>query len=193
MSGIRSGAALFCTGSDSRIREWNPACERLTGVPASEALGRNCWEVIAGHDDDGGIVCHPGCATTRLAQEGWPVRCNDLLMQTRAGPRKLTISTIVVRADTETVVIHPLREAAADEQTRPLDGARPRLTPRQRQILGLLTEGVRAKKIASRLSLSETTVRNHIRAILHELDAHSQLEAVVRARELSLELDAPAA
>jgi DNA-binding NarL/FixJ family response regulator len=62
----------------------------------------------------------------------------------------------------------------------------PRLTRRQLQILGLLAGGVRAREIALRLTLSETTVRNHIRALLLELGAHSQLEAVARARELAL-------
>jgi DNA-binding NarL/FixJ family response regulator len=69
----------------------------------------------------------------------------------------------------------------------------PSLTRRQREILYLLVEGVRVKQIAARLTLSETTVRNHIRAILRELGAHSQLEAVARARALSLALEEPAA
>ena len=42
------------------------------------------------------------------------------------------------------------------------------------------------KEIAGRLTLSEATVRNHVRAILRELGAHSQLEAVARARALPL-------
>ena len=60
------------------------------------------------------------------------------------------------------------------------------LTSRQRQVLGLLADGVPAKVVAARLGLAEATVRNHIRAILAALDAHSQLEAVARARRLQL-------
>jgi len=56
------------------------------------------------------------------------------------------------------------------------------LSPRQQQVLGLLSEGVRAKQIAALLGLSEPTVRNHIRTILRKLDCHSQLEAVAEAR-----------
>ena len=69
----------------------------------------------------------------------------------------------------------------------------PSLTPRQREVLALLAGGVRARQIAARLTLSETTVRNHIRAILVELEAHSQLEAVARARALALVQEEPAA
>ena len=43
-----------------------------------------------------------------------------------------------------------------------------------------------AKVIAMRLGLAEMTVRNHIRAILAALDAHSQLEAIAKARRLEL-------
>ncbi|MGZ8696615.1 MAG: response regulator transcription factor [Gaiellaceae bacterium] len=61
-----------------------------------------------------------------------------------------------------------------------------RLSPRQRQILGLMADGVRVKEIAVRFGLSETTVRNHVRELLRRLDCHSQLEAVARAREWKL-------
>jgi DNA-binding NarL/FixJ family response regulator len=60
------------------------------------------------------------------------------------------------------------------------------LSPRQREVLVLLAHGMRSREIATRLGLSETTVRNHIREILRRLDSHSQLEAVARAREWRL-------
>ena len=58
----------------------------------------------------------------------------------------------------------------------------PGLSPRQTEVLALLSEGVRAGAIAVRLGLSETTVRNHISTILRRLECHSQLEAVAVAR-----------
>lgn len=190
---LRSGAAVFRTDAESRVSEWNPECERLTGIRADEAEGRPCWEVIAGRDADGGIVCHPGCSVARLARQGWPVRCTDLHMRTRHGVKRITISTIVLRGEEETTILHVLRETAAGAPAATPSGGQPSLTPRQREILRLLVQGVRAKQIAAQLTLSETTVRNHIRAILRELGAHSQLEAVARARTLSLILEEPAA
>lgn len=184
---------MFRTGPDSRVRDWNPECERLTGISAAEAEGRPCWEVIAGRDAEGEIVCHPGCSVARLAQQGWPVRCTDLHMRTRFGAKRITISTIVLRDDSQTTVLHPLRETAGGAPARRADGRHPCLTRRQREILFLLVQGLRVKQIAARLTLSETTVRNHVRAILRELGAHSQLEAVARARTLSLALEEPAA
>jgi DNA-binding CsgD family transcriptional regulator len=192
MSELRSGAAVFRTGTDNRILDWTPACERLTGISAAEAVGRPCWEVMAGRDADGGIVCHPGCSTARLAKEGWPSRC-EVPMRTRLGPKRIAASIIVLQDESQRTILHVLREAGEPEVAPPMTGRPPRLTYRQREILSLLVAGVRAKQIASRLGLSETTVRNHIRAILLELGVHSQLEAVARAHELALELEDPAA
>jgi GAF domain-containing protein len=60
------------------------------------------------------------------------------------------------------------------------------LTPRQLEVLRLLSGGRSAKEIANALSVSHETARNHIRAVLKILGAHSQLEAVSRARELGI-------
>jgi len=60
------------------------------------------------------------------------------------------------------------------------------LSPRQRQVLLLLGEGVPARTIAVRLDLAESTVRNHIRMILVKLGCHSQLEAVAAGRRSGL-------
>jgi DNA-binding NarL/FixJ family response regulator len=60
------------------------------------------------------------------------------------------------------------------------------LSPRQRQVLTLLAEGLRPTAIARRLELSLPTVRNHVAAVLHRLGCHSQLEAVATARRRGL-------
>ena len=62
--------------------------------------------------------------------------------------------------------------------------SRPDLTLRQQQLISLIAKGLTNKEIASRLNLSEHTVRNHIHRILRQVDAESRSEAVevVRAR-----------
>lgn len=55
---------------------------------------------------------------------------------------------------------------------------RPDLTLRQQQLVGLVAQGLTNKEIASRLNLSEFTVRNHIHRILRQVDAESRSEAV---------------
>lgn len=62
----------------------------------------------------------------------------------------------------------------------------PNLTPRQSEILRLLARGRSTDQMAAELHVSIETVRNHIRAILRALGAHSRLEAVAVAHERHL-------
>jgi PAS domain S-box-containing protein len=62
----------------------------------------------------------------------------------------------------------------------------PSLTRRQHEILTLLASAQSTTEIADRLGLATETVRNHVRALLRELNAHSRLEAVVTAERLGL-------
>lgn len=55
------------------------------------------------------------------------------------------------------------------------------LTPRERQILQLLVEGMSNQQIADHLVLSISTIRNHVQSVLQKLEAHSRLEAVAIA------------
>lgn len=52
------------------------------------------------------------------------------------------------------------------------------LTPREREILRLLAEGLANREIATLLSLSDHTVKFHLRAVFTKLGAHSRTEAV---------------
>jgi two-component system, NarL family, nitrate/nitrite response regulator NarL len=51
------------------------------------------------------------------------------------------------------------------------------LTPREREVLALLAEGVNSKTICARLGVSSNTVRTHVQNILTKLQVHSRLEA----------------
>lgn len=61
------------------------------------------------------------------------------------------------------------------------------LTPRQRDVLLLLGDGLANAEIADRLGLSAKTVEHHVSAILAALEAPSRLAAVRIARERGLE------
>jgi PAS domain S-box-containing protein len=193
MHELCSGTAVFRAGPDGKVMEWNPAAERLTGIAAAQAEGRPCWEVIAGHDGRGGIVCHPACSILRLAREGWPVRCVDVHVRTPTGEKQISVSTIVVREDRVPMILHAMQDIPEPTVATTTDEGPPSLTPRQREILLFLVRGFRAREIATRLMLSETTVRNHIQAILLALGVHSQLEAVARAHRFGFAEDVSAA
>ena len=55
------------------------------------------------------------------------------------------------------------------------------LTPREAQVLGLLSEGLSNKGIAKRLEISEHTVKFHVNALLSKFGARTRTEVVARA------------
>jgi len=60
------------------------------------------------------------------------------------------------------------------------------LTTREREVLDLIARGLDNRQIASSLSLSEKTVRNHINSIFGKLGTPNRAQAIVRAREAGL-------
>jgi len=52
-------------------------------------------------------------------------------------------------------------------------GKEPRLTPRETEVLRLLSEGLTSKEIAARLGMAPKTVEGHRAAIMEKLDIHS--------------------
>jgi DNA-binding NarL/FixJ family response regulator len=62
----------------------------------------------------------------------------------------------------------------------------PGLTPRERQVLELLTEGLTTTAIGARLGLTPKTVSNHTSSIFTKLQVQSRAEAVARARRAGL-------
>ena len=56
------------------------------------------------------------------------------------------------------------------------------LTPRQREILPLLADGLPNKLISRRLGLSEDTIKTHLKALYQELNVHTRTACVSAAR-----------
>jgi two-component system nitrate/nitrite response regulator NarL len=61
-----------------------------------------------------------------------------------------------------------------------------RLSPREKQVLAELSHGATTPEIADRLTISENTVKTHVRHILAKLEAANRTEAVARAAALGL-------
>jgi DNA-binding NarL/FixJ family response regulator len=85
------------------------------------------------------------------------------------------------------LLIDPALEASQPPETprevRPAGGE---LTARELEVLRLVAEGLANKAIASRLEISDHTVKFHLNAVLRKLGAQSRTDAVVRATRLGL-------
>ena len=66
------------------------------------------------------------------------------------------------------------------------DDAFTTLSPREREVLALLSDGLDNGQIAAALEISEKTVRNHVSSVYDKLGVWSRAQAVVFAREHGL-------
>lgn len=101
----------------------------------------------------------PDCSLTELAEAVRAVARGEILVPPRMlGP--LLSDLIVRRHDRESALLR-LAE----------------LSPREREVLALVTRGTRTRAIAEALVISPETARTHIQNVLAKLGVHSRLEA----------------
>ncbi len=198
---------VYAVDAHQRIILWNKAAEELTGYSAQEALGRPCYEIIAGLDEQGRVVCGAECQVIQVSvSRGRAAPGHDITIQTKDERRRvLNITHILVPSQQPKglpSIVHVFRDVtqqkdalrlverlteyleahprALSEATQDPEAARrfQQLTPREREVLALLADGASPRFIASHLHLSLATVRNHIQSILSKLGVHTALEAV---------------
>ena len=200
----RTGDAVYVVSPDYTIVHWDKRMESLSGVLAEEAMGKPCYEAVMGEGERGQPFCAHGCSVMHLAQEGRPVSSYEMRIRTRSGGRRwVNVSNLTIETEEGPYLVHLLRDSQGTHDTLEMargliqlsskeDAPAPRrkdvpaITPRQLEVLRLLSEGRSAREIGSELYLSQATVRNHIRAVFLALGAHSQLEALAKAREMGI-------
>ncbi|GAB4215083.1 MAG: response regulator transcription factor [Roseiflexaceae bacterium] len=81
--------------------------------------------------------------------------------------------------------LHALRSgmcALTPQQIQLLRQSRPQVTPRERDVLNCLDEGLSNRSIANRLGISEGTVRKHIENLCTRFAVHSRGQVIAAAR-----------
>ena len=71
-------------------------------------------------------------------------------------------------------------KAAGDSKRQAVPAAHTGLSPREKEVHGLIAEGCLDKEIAEKLEIGYETVRTHLRRIFQKLDVRTRTEAAVR-------------
>ena len=200
--------AIFGIDLEHRVVLWNSGAQKLLGWSAEDVLGKPCYEIIQGCSDEAGR-CAQNCMGILQARR-WRVPSGQTLhMRTKDGiPKWLFVSHVLVPSENPElpVLVHILRDATSEVEARqlvhhftrfleqaslqaapaekddpPAQNLLGLLSPREAEVLRLLSQGYGAEAIAARLYLSPTTVRNHIQHILSKLYVHTRAEAIVYA------------
>jgi len=195
----RTADGMIAIDGEFRIIAWNEAATELLGYSPAEVLGRPCHEVLCWRDRHGDAVCDGLCPAAAPGEADEIIATREVLGRSAAG-KTLWLNTSTIVPPTELRdrcrLVHLIREVALPPELERVvverlggwslagaDGAGNLdvLTPRERDVLRLLTEGLDGAAIAERLFLSPATVRNHIQHILAKLGVHSRVEAVALA------------
>ena len=93
---------------------------------------------------------------------------------------------MIVNVRDATTSIRANRGANAGAESLADLPAEPPLTNRERQVLGLLADGLGNKQIAARLGISANTVKTHLELLFDKLGVSSRTEAVATAARRGL-------
>lgn len=153
----------------------------LTGYTAQEAIGRNC-RFLAGRDTE------PAAQEIlrRAVAEDRPA-LTELVNYKKDGTRfRNAVMIAPVRGPDGQVAYHLGSQMEVAPETDPPTSFRKQravervraLTPRQRQVLEQMIQGLRNKQIAARLGIDEKTVKMHRAALLTKVGAATSADAI---------------
>ncbi len=129
--------------------------------------------VLVGDDDD---------AFAAFAERPIP----RAILGAESGPSELAAAVHAVAAGLAVFEPRMLRGLTAVTPPVAGTGVSGELTPREREVLGLMAAGLPNKTIALRLGISEHTAKFHVGTVLAKLGAASRTEAVMTAARRGL-------
>ena len=178
---------------DQRITAINPSAEALFGRDGQELLGTACFDCVRGVGRDGSSICGPDCERLKTLRAGAELEPFLLRRPQARSDRAFIVTVLPVEEplDGRVQLIHLAHDVSRllrmeqffrSSVPEALESPAPHevLSPREREILELLSQSYESKRIARELSISYSTVRNHIQRILSKLRVHSVQEAIAR-------------
>ncbi|WP_336053955.1 response regulator transcription factor [Streptomyces sp. CA2R101] len=148
----------------------------------SRLPGLACLMLTSFDDDDALLDAIMAGAAGYVLKE---IKGTDLV----AAVRTVAAGHSMLDPATTSRLMSTLRGEDSDEE--PETDALSSLSPREREILGLIGEGLTNRQIGKRLYLSEKTVKNHISRLLAKLGVERRIQAAVLATQAAPAPDAP--
>lgn len=200
---VRQGiVALFgqlYPGSD--VVEASNAAEALAAAEATEGLNLVLLDLTLPGDDGFDLLARLAAMLpeTPVAVVSASDRSEDIAKAYRNGAKGYIVKSssaevlshaLPIILSGETYVPAAALEALSNPAAPMRDGAAapgaPSLTPRQREILILIAEGLQNKEIAEKLNTVEGTIKVHVKTILEKLGVGNRTFAVVTGIRLGL-------
>ncbi|MBI4307554.1 MAG: winged helix-turn-helix domain-containing protein [Chloroflexi bacterium] len=118
--------AVFAVDADLRVVAWNQGAEQGLQVPAREAIGRACYEVVPAVDVESGRPCYERCPLVQgTSRYGWAY--NRVLRAAWAGGKRVRLDCFLFKCvfpdslDGTLCFVGPQGAAEADAQSRALE------------------------------------------------------------------------
>lgn len=166
--------ALYSTDLHNTITWWNHGAERLYGFTSEEIVGSPLRRLVPPEAEDETVPSEGDLFQGEAFVDRQTIRL------TKGGKRipvALTKSPIT-RENGQlmgaVIMARNLLHAPGSEKTF---AQLQRLTGRERNVLGLVADGLQNEEIAKRLSLSHQTVKNYVSRILLKLQASTRTQA----------------
>jgi DNA-binding CsgD family transcriptional regulator len=136
----------------------------------------------------GRLLTECDCVTVRSFADGLGLVLERLALLDQLAAQRAQISAALAAAEravealtTAPVTLDPAPAPAVPEVTASSGNALEQLlTVREREVFAVLVSGATNAEIADRLTVSETTVKSHVKHILRKLRAHNRAEAIAR-------------
>lgn len=159
----------------------NDGGEQASGMTSEHLAGRHFLDLVPPDERE-----HVDAQFRRAVETAEPTDFETSFIDAGGHRRWTRAQHLPLRVDGELVGVLILAWDARRPPSEAASGLHPQLTRRQREILDLIAAGRSTAEIARELTLAPDTVRNHLRNLLRELDAHSRVEAVANAQRLGL-------
>ena len=146
-------------------------------------------QVIRASLPDATIALMSGVATLADVRKSLSLGAKGFLSKTMRPEHFASAISLILQGGTY-IPAELLQGEAADARSAasaPEAGALSGLSPRETEVLRLLSAGMTNKEIGRDLGLAEMTVKLHVRQILRKLDARNRAEAATIALRLGLD------